>query len=399
MVNKKMIAAIIVAVGLLLLTGCKGDNPQYPAAGIGSKGDNSQDTTAGIDALVKKWMKAGKIPGLSVGVVKNDKVIFLKGYGIADKETLRPVTARTTFFIASGAKPFTAMIMGLLVNDGKLEWDTPIRNYLPGLEMVDKYAEQHITTRDLLSHRIALARHGQLWKSYLGTQRTRRDFMKEFAKIKPFSSFRENLRYQNLGYILAAHTAEKLTGLTWEELVMERIFKPLGMNNSIFTAAEMKAKGDFAVPYRRKGKKELRTAFPDTGIAGPANGIYTNAEDVTRWLRLHLSGGRVKGDRFIPEKIIKEMHTTQMPYRQYPYAAEWITVGYGLGWVTEIYRGHYLLQHGGAYLGFQCMIGFLPFDNIGVAVLSNNNDTEAPNCLMRNIVDILLGVEPLPLKI
>ncbi|MFC2155100.1 serine hydrolase domain-containing protein [Acidobacteriota bacterium] len=384
--NKKMISIVILAAGILLLSCCKGGN--------------SQDPAADIDAFAKEWMKAGKIPGMSVGVIKNNKVIFLKGYGYADKKTLRPVTPQTTFFIASGAKSFTAMVMGLLVNEGKLEWDRSIRDYLPGFKMVDGFATQYLSTRDLLCHRIALPKKDHVWKQYIGTQRTRRDFMKEFGNIKPIFSFRENFRYQNLGYILAAHTAETLTGLTYEEIVRERIFKPLGMNNSLFNIVEMKDKSDFAFPYRREGGNNFKEIpFPETGIARPANGIYTNAEDLIQWLRLHLTRGRIKGKQFIPEKTIKEMHTIQVTYRQYPYSPNWITMGYGLGWIIDIYRGHYLLQHGGGVPGFTSMMAFLPFENVGVVVLCNTGDTEVPGYLMRNIVDILLNVEPLNLKI
>jgi len=222
-----MILPIILAAGMLFfLSCCKEDNSQYPAADI--------------DAFAKKWMKAGKIPGMAVGVIRNNKVIFLKGYGYADIKTLRPVTAQTTFFIASGAKSFTSMMLGLLVNEGKLEWDKPIRNYLPGFKMVDSFAARHLSTRDLLCHRIGLPKNDRVWKRYIGTQNTRRDFMKEFSSIKPIFSFRENFKYQNLGYILAAHTAETLTGSSWEEMVRERIFKPLGMNNSTFSIEEIK---------------------------------------------------------------------------------------------------------------------------------------------------------------
>lgn len=384
---KKMILIIILAAGMLLFL-------------LFSKEGNRQDVVPKIDALAKKWMKADNIPGMAIGVIKNNKVLFLKGYGYADVETARPVTAKTKFFIASGAKSFTAMTLGLLVNEGKLEWDKPVRNYLPDLNMVDRYATQHMSARDLLRHSIGLPKKDHVWKQYIGTKKTRRDFMKEFAAIQPASSFRDDMRYQNVGYILAAHLAETLTGQGYEEIVRERIFKPLRMNNSTFSIDELKAEGDFAFPYQRVGEKGIgKIALTDTGIASPANGIYTSAEDLMQWLRLHLDRGRINGKEFIPGKIIMEMHTIQMAYRRYPDSPHWFTLGYGMGWIIDVYAGHYLLQHGGGVPGFTSMMAFMPLDHLGVVVLCNTGQTTVPGYLMRNIVDILLGLNPvIPVK-
>lgn len=384
---KRMVLTIIITLGMFNFLPC-------------SQGENSQDMAAKIDTLAKKWMKEGKIPGMAVGVIRNNNVLFLKGYGFANIDTVQPVTPQTIFFIASGAKPFTAMALGLLVNEGKLEWDKPIRNYLPDFKMVDNFATQHLSARDLLRHSIALPKDDRVWKRFIGTQGTRRDFMKEISKIKPVFSFREDFRYQNLGYIMAAHLAETLTGTGWEEMVRKRIFKPLNMNNSGFSVDETKDRGDFAFPYRLEGKKEFKKiARPDTGIASSANGIYTSAEDLIRWLRLHLAAGKINGIQFIPGKTIKEMHTIQIAYRQYPPSPNWITLGYGLGWIIDIYRGHYMLQHGGGVPGFTSMMAFLPFDHIGIVVLCNTGNTSVPDYLMRNITDVLLGVTPLNLTL
>jgi CubicO group peptidase (beta-lactamase class C family) len=382
MMFKKMIPAIILTAGMtfyLLL--CKQGNGQGPIPKI--------------DTLAKKWMKVHKIPGMAIGVIKDNKVLFLKGYGYADIETSRPVTPETNFFIASGSKSFTAMTLGFLVNEGKLEWDRPIRNYLPELKMVESYATQHMSARDLMRHSIGLPKEDSVWKRYIGTKGTRRDFMKEFSTIKPACSFRDEMKYQNVGYILAAHLAETLTGQRYEEIVRERIFKPLGMNNSTFSIEEIKSKGDFAFPYRWEEEKGLnKIAFTNTGIASPANGIYTSAEDLIQWLKLHLSRGKINGKQLIPEKIIMEMHTIQMAYRSYPASPHWFTLGYGLGWIIDVYAGHYMLQHGGEVPGFTSMMAFMPFEQLGVVVLCNTGNTVVPDYFMRNIVDILLGLEP-----
>ncbi len=387
MMFKKMILIFILTVSM----------PFFLSYG---KQGNRQGPVTKIDVLAKEWMKAHKIPGMAVGVIKDNKVLFLKGYGYADIETARPVTPKTVFFIASGAKPFTAMTLGFLVNEGKLEWDEPIRNYLPDLKMVDGYATQHMSARDLLRHSIGLPKKDSVWKRYIGTKHTRRDFMKEFSTIEPVCSFRDDMKYQNIGYILAAHLAETLTGQRYEEIVRERIFKPLGMNNSTFSIEEIKAKGDFAFPYRREGEKQLnKIALTDTGIASPANGIYTSAEDLMKWLRLHLAGGRINEKQFIPGKIIREMHTIQMAYRSYPGSPHWFTLGYGLGWIIDVYAGKYMLQHGGGVPGFTSMMAFMPFEQLGVAVLCNTGNTVVPGYFMRNIVDILLGLDPvIPVK-
>lgn len=386
MLVKKMITIIILTAVVHFFLFCKQGNPQDPVAKI--------------DALAKKWMKAVNIPGMAIGVIKNNKVLFLKGYGYADMETHRPVTAKTKFFIASGAKPFTAMALGFLVSEGKLEWDKPIRHYLPNLKMVDGYAARHMSARDLLRHSIGLPKEDNQWKRYIGTGKTRRDFIKEFGSMKPAGSFRDDMRYQNVGYILAAHLAETLSGQKYEDIVGGRIFKPLRMTNSMFYVDELKAGLDYAIPYRRDSDKGLtKLVFPNTGIACPANGIYTSAEDLLHWLKLHLTRGRLNDKQLIPAKIIMEMHTIQMAYRRYPDSPHWCTLGYGLGWIIEIYGGHYLLQHGGGVPGYTSMMAFMPFKHLGVVVLSNTDRTEVPNYFMRNIMDILLELEPvIPVK-
>jgi CubicO group peptidase (beta-lactamase class C family) len=388
MMFKKMNLAVILAAGMAFFL-------------LFFKQGNGQDTASKIDTLAKKWMKVHKIPGMAIGVIKDKNVLFLKGYGYADIETARPVTPKTNFFIASGAKSFTAITLGFLVSEGKLEWDKPIHNYLPELKMVDSYATQHMSARDLLRHSIGLPKKDSVWKRYIGTKRTRRDFMKEFSTIKPACSFRDEMKYQNVGYILAAHLAETLTGQRYEEIVRERIFKPLGMNNSTFSIDELKAKGDFAFPYRLEGEKEfIKIALINTGIASPANGIYTNVEDLMQWLRLHLARGKINGKQFIPGKIIREMHTIQMAYRSYPASPHWFTLGYGLGWIIDVYAGHYMLQHGGGVPGFTSMMAFMPFEQLGVVVLCNIGNTVVPDYFMRNIVDILLGLDPvIPVKV
>jgi len=353
-----------------------------------------KDPSAKINAHIKKMMKVGEVQGMAVAIIKDNKVLFSKGYGYADVSSRQPVTPKTLFFMASSAKPFTAMALGLLVDKQHLEWDKPIKEYIPYFKLYDESAAQQMTPRDILCHRSGLARHDLIWHG-MPPAADRKQFVEKIGFLEPQFPFREKFYYQNLMFIAAGHLTEAIAKKPWEILVDDWILKPLSMNRTVIKFQDTKDTIDVALGYKLdKNSSPHLTEQPESGIGSPASGMFSCAEDMIKWVGLHLNRGAANDSQLISEATLGEMHKVQMVIP--PSGGEEILTveGYGLGWIIERYRGHRLIRHGGAAVGFETMEAFMPDENLGIVVLCNTQDTLVPSFLMRNIVDLMLGMEP-----
>jgi CubicO group peptidase (beta-lactamase class C family) len=364
---------------------------------------------AGFDAWVEQEMKTWMVPGLAVAVVKDGEVILLKGYGYRDVEKQLPVTPQTLFAIGSITKSFTVLDLATLVDEGKLEWDKPVREYLPEFRLYDQFASDRMTPRDLVTHRSGLPRHDALW--YNATF-SRRDMVERLRHLEPSRDFRAVYQYQNLMFMTAGYLAERLTGKKWEEVTRERLLEPLGMTRSNFSVLESEKDADFAQPYQ-KAKEELkRVPFRVIDEMGPAGSINSSVEEMSRYLLLHMNKGKVgekpfgasapgadrsQGKQLVSAANITQMHTPQMVASAAP--PQWPELGYasyGMGLQVTSYSGNVLVNHGGAIDGFWAYLSFLPQKNLGVVALSNRGGQPLPMIVTYQIYDRLLGVEPAP---
>jgi len=354
---------------------------------------NAKKKLKGFDKFVKKSMEEWKVPSVAISIVKNGKVILSKGYGFRDIKKKLEVTPKTLFAIGSCTKAFTAVATGILVDEGKLDWDKPVREYLPFFKLHDPFTSERITPRDLLCHRCGLPRHDLMWYN---SSCSREELIRRLRYLEPSQDFRYKWQYQNLMFVVAGYLIEKITGKTWEEFIRERIFKPLGMMNSNFSVEDSKKSPDFALPYLEKDGKVIEIPFRNIDNVGPAGSINSNVEEMAKWIMLNLNKGKYNGKQIISESAISQIHSPQMVISQPIKYDELFYSTYGMGWVITAYRGHLMLQHGGGIDGFTALVSFMPKDKIGIVILTNLSGTPLTSIIAYNIYDRLLGLDQIP---
>lgn len=343
---------------------------------------------------IEEQQELWKVPGLGVAVVKGDEAIISGGFGLGDVENKKEVTGHTLLAIGSSTKAFTSSLIGALVDDGLVEWDKPVRHYLPKFRMHDPVATEHMTVRDLLSHRSGLPRHDLLW--YNNLELTRADIIERLQYLEPNKTFREVWQYNNLMYITAGYLAGELLGTTWEEAVHQRLLEPLGMNNTNFSIIELQKSEDHSRPYTERDEKVIEIPFRGLDLAGPAGSINSCIDDMTNWVMANVNGGVHDGRTVISTSALGQLHAPTMVMPEGPQLwDETYATGYGLGWFLENYRGHKVVHHGGNIDGFSALVAFAPKAQIGVVALTNMNGTFLPNVLAYRAFDELLGLEPI----
>ncbi len=356
----------------------------------------SSDQLAGFEDDVQAALRDGKVPGAAVLIIKNGEVLFSQGFGKRNVAENLDVTSHTLFPIGSSSKAFTAAAIAMLVEEGKLAWDTPIRHYLPSFKLYDQFATERITVRDLLCHRSGLARHEFLW---YGSDMTRKEMVERLAYLEPNVDFRTLYQYNNLMYATAGYLIEIVSGQTWEEFVATRIFKPLGMTTSNTSIEESQKTDDYALPYEEKKDKIEEVPFYTTFQAmGPAGSISTNLEDIAHWLRFQLNEGKHGETQLVGAEYLEQNHTPQVvipagdniPMGKH---LEFINWSYGQGWHIGSYRGHLMIEHGGSIDGFMAEVVLLPDEHAAVAVFTNRGSNLVPYIIAYTACDRLLGAE------
>src|ERR1041384_5197957 len=355
----------------------------------------------GFDTYMEQVMKDWNAPGIGIGIVMGDKLVFAKGYGFRDYGKKLPYTTTTTQPIASNSKLFTAVALGLLEEEGKLRWDEPIKQFVPTIRFYNDELDRSVTIRDMLSHRTGVTRHDSIWyKSAF----TRRELWDRLRYLEPAAPLRTKFLYNNLMYTAAGQVVEELGGQTWEQFVQKRIFDPLSMSRSTLTIEDNIKGPEPAVPYseRRDSTELYKQPYYTAEVAiAPAGAINSNVQDLSRWVIALLNGGKVDGQQVIPEAVLRE---TLAPSLALPNAAlesrgwgENLNQYYGMGRSVSSYRGHLLALHGGDLPGFHSQISIMPNDSIGVIVLVIG-DHVAPmyNGLTYNIYERLLGLPLTP---
>lgn len=348
------------------------------------------DKFEGLDEFLSGIMKEWKVPGMAVGIVKDGETVYSGKLGLRNiKENLK-VTEDTLFAIGSESKAFNSMAIGMLVDDGKLDLDTPIKKYVPDFEMQDKYAGEHLTIRDMLCHRSGLPRHDAVW--YNNSFLSRKDLMDRIKYLELSKDFRTTWQYSNIMYVAAGHIVEVVSGMSWEEFIKTRIFEPLGMKNSNFSVEGSKHSVDYSLPYSNNGNKVNEVNFRNMDLMGPAGSINSNLMDMLKWLRFNLNNGNVDGKQLISEDILKQMHSPQIPCKLWPWEFDEVQFSsYGLGWFIDSYRGKKHVNHSGGIDGFSSYISFFPEENLGIVILSNLQDGFFIPPIAYSIYDRFLG--------
>lgn len=346
----------------------------------------------GLDEYIAQALRAWEVPGLALAIVKDDEIVWAKGYGVKRLGDPAPVTERTLFAIGSASKAFTAAALAILVDEGRLRWDDPVLKYLPEFQLWDPYVTRELTIRDLLTHRSGLERADLLW---YGSTLDRAEILRRMRFLVPRWSFRSRFGYQNIMYLAAGQVVQAVTGKTWDEFVRERIFEPLGMSSSTTSVKALRAASDVATPHARIEDRVQPIPWRDIDHIAPAGSINSNVLEMAQWIRLQLHEGTYQGRRFWSVETAREMHTPQTILRhEPPYAilfpeARFLT--YGLGWFLHDYRGRKVVEHGGNIDGMSALVALVPEEKLGFVILTNMSQTLLVHALKYWIMDAYFG--------
>jgi len=351
----------------------------------------------GLDDYLARVMKAFEVPGVSLAIVKDGKPVVTKGYGVRRLGDETPVDARTLFGIASNTKAFTATAIGLLVEEGKVEWDAPVVRYLPWFQLSDPYVTRELTVRDLLVHRsgLGLGAGDLLWWPPSTYNRT--EIARRLRHIPLATSFRSAYAYDNVLYLIAGELIEEVSGLTWEEFVASRILQPLGMTGSNVRHAEAAGGGNIATPHARV-EGVVRPVKPfASDNTNPAGGINASAVDMAKWLIVQLDSGRVAKDkrlfsRFTTHQLWSMVTPIPIPSQPPELAALRPNFeGYALGFRVHDYRGRKIVTHTGGLPGYVSRVTMVPDLKLGISVLTNQESGYAFQAITYRILDHYLG--------
>ncbi|HEX3703573.1 MAG TPA: serine hydrolase [Vicinamibacterales bacterium] len=355
------------------------------------------DAPPDLDAWVARAIQTFEVPGIGLAIVKDGAVVTAKGYGVRKLGEPAPVDARTLFGIASNTKIFTATALGLLVDEGKVEWDAPVIRYLPAFAMWDPYVTREMTVRDLLVHRsgLGLGAGDLLW--WPASTYDRAEIAHRLRFIPPATSFRSAYAYDNVLYLVAGRVIEAVSGQSWEDFVSSRILATVGMRDGNDRHSAAGADGNVATTHARVDGKVRPIAPFVSDTVNPAGGINASAEDMAKWLRVQVSGGMLAdGSRLFSAATARQLTrlVTPIPFGDPPRELAPLKGnfnGYALGLGVRDYRGHKILTHTGGLPGYVSRVVMVPDIGLGVAVLTNQESTGAFDAIAYHIVDHFLA--------
>lgn len=350
-----------------------------------------------VDALVTDALKAFQVPGAALVVLRGDQTLVLKGYGRRAAGGNEPVTPDTVFPLASCTKQFTTALLAMLVDDGKLGWDDPVRKHLPAFKLSDPNATALLTVRDLVTHRTGLGSHDLLW--YRAPWSI--DHMLKQVPLLPLEyPFRSGYRYNSLTFMAAGRIAEARGQKKWPDLVRERVTEPLGMKGVTFTTAEIPKDADRARGHRlsRSGETEPAPVY-EIKEPNPSGSMNATARDLAAWLEFQLADGVApSGTRLVSAKPLLETRTPQNLMRLEGGAKQsfpdTVQASYAMGWVVNDYRGLKVVAHGGLIDGFRMQITLVPEQQLGFAVLCNMHDSRLPIAVTNSLIDRYCALKP-----
>jgi CubicO group peptidase (beta-lactamase class C family) len=345
-----------------------------------------------IERFVLEQLASWEVPGCAVAAVQDGHVVLVAGWGLRDLDTKLPVTPDTLFAIGSTTKAFTAATVGTLIDDGVLEWERPLRDYVPELRLSDPVVTDRLTVIDLLSHRSGLPRHEMVWLGH--PDRSRAELVRRMRFLPLSKDLRQAFQYCNLGYLAAGYAVDVLSGTPWEDYLRTRLLVPLGMGRSNLSVDDMSADPDHATAYERRQGVVVPVPQRPVTVA-PAGAVNSCAADLTRWLLAQLGAGQVDGRAIMSADTVARQHEPHIVLpedRTFPASTRH---AYGLGWLIGRYRDHRLLEHGGGIDGFQTECMLLPDDGIGVAVMTNTSSSAMAPVVAYRVLDELLGLEPI----
>ena len=341
-----------------------------------------------LDEYITRVMQDWEAPCVAVAVVKDDRVIYAKGFGVREIDGNDPVDEHTVFAIASTSKAFTTAALGMLVDEGRLSWDDRVTDHLLGFELYDPWVTRELRVRDLLSHRSGLPRGDRLW---YGSPFEREEVLERVRLLEPSSSFRSRYGYQNIMFTAAGEIVPAITDTSWGEFLRTRIFEPLGMRSTSTSVSALEGLANVATPHGKMGGKVQPIPWRNWDNLGGAGAVNSCVADLAQWMRLQLGGGVYEGRRMLSEDVIEEMHTPQTVVPRSRSDEELFPEShfsaYGLGWRLMDYRGRLIVNHGGSLDGMRTHLILMPEEDLGVVAVTNVNESSVPLAIVWHVVD------------
>jgi len=354
-------------------------------------------TSSEIDALVEQTLKTFNVPGIAVGVVKDGKLIHAKGYGVRSIHTKEKVDENTFFGIASNSKAFTTAAIAMLVDEKKLNWDDKVRKYIPEFSLYDPYVSESFTIRDLVCHRSGLdLGSGDLMMWPDSNVNTVNSIIHNLKYLNPVDGFRTQFKYNNNLYIVAGEVIKRVSGLSWDDFIEQRIMKPLGMNKSAASRIRLKDKSNITSPHAPVNGTLQVSNIHWSETANAAGGIYTNITELSNWVIMQLNKGKY-GTK-LNEVLFSEAQQTEMWNLQTPipvFAPGYYNThfnGYGLGWFVSDVKGYKQVTHTGGLAGIVTQVVLIPEINLGIMVFTNQQVGAAFQAISNTIKDSYLGI-------
>jgi CubicO group peptidase (beta-lactamase class C family) len=382
MTSKRIGAIVCIAASLL-----------SPVAALGQNAP-----PADLNEYVARAMKTFEVPGLALAIVKDGKVVEMKGYGVRRMGDSTPVDENTLFGIGSNTKAFTVAALATLVDEGRISWDDPVYERLKGFVMYDPYVSKEMRIRDLLCHRSGLGLGEGDLMFWPHTTFTREDVVYRLRFLKPATSFRSSYAYNNLMFVTAGQVVAAVSGESWDEYVRRKILVPLGMRNTNTSTDVYRPGADWAWPHEKVDGKLQPIPFENLDNAGPAGSINSSVLEMAKWIAMQLNRGKIPGTetRIFSEKASQEMWSQQtvVPVETVPEQLKNLQahfMGYGMGWGLRDYRGRKLVSHSGGVAGFVTRVMLVPEENLGVVILTNAEQDNAYQSVLYHILDSYFG--------
>ena len=347
-----------------------------------------------LDSYIQKGLKDWNLPGLSIVIVKDGKVVWMKGYGVRDIETNKPVDENTLFMIASNTKLFTGSSLALLETQGKISLDDPITKYFPSYRLYDSTSTKLVSIRDMLSHHIGTKTfEGDF--TFWNTSLSREEIMKRMRYLKPPFHFRQEFGYCNSCFLAAGQVIPVVTGESWEQFVQRNFLTPLGMDHTLVLSTGVADQPNVATPYTTSYSDQInKVPYDNWNNLAPAASIVSNVNDLSHWLLMQLDSGSLPGKTNYTLGSTSENKNCQYLDKEYKVSQsiQLILTGYGLGLFMQDYAGRQIYWHTGGAGGMVSNVCFVPEEKLGIAILTNNDNQDFYEDLRYQILDAYLGV-------
>ena len=369
----RLIFALLLLIGL-----CHAQNPTIDELSV--------------EKYVQRELDRWEVPGAAVCVVKDGKVLVSKGFGVRKQGKAKKVDENTLFLIGSNSKAFTGTALAMLEQEGKCHLSDPVKQYLPNFKMHDEYLTENITLTDILCHRMGFETFQgdfMYWTSDLSET----EVLEKFGQLEPMYDFRTKWGYTNAGYAVSGECIKTISRQRWENYLEDRIFGPLKMDRTLALSADLEKARNRCVPHTLEGDKQVAVPFPMIDNLAPAGAIASSVEDMSHWLIAQLNGGKYAGKQVIPEAAITRTRKPEsiIGRGRHPFNKSHYTL-YGLGWMLKDYEGYEIVSHTGGVNGFLSAVTLVPEANLGVVVLTNNDQNSMFQSVAAELVDAYLGL-------